>query len=74
VSKFSQDFSMEQAKKLAESPVGQQLLSVLRAQNGDALQKAMDQATAGDFGSVKATMAEFLRNPQVQALLRQLGE
>lgn len=73
MSKKSDDFSMSDAMRLAKSPAGQQLFAALQAQNGDALQQAMDQAAAGDYEQVKKTMSALLQDPKMQALLRQLG-
>lgn len=73
MSKKSDDFSMSDAMRLAQSPAGQQLFATLKAHNGDVLQQAMDQAAAGDYEQVKKTMSELLKDPKMQSLLRQLG-
>lgn len=73
MSKKSDDFSMADAAKLAQSPAGQQLFAKLQAQNGDALQKAMGHVAAGDMEKAKQAMSAMLSDPQIQALLRQLG-
>ena len=71
--KNSDDFSVQEALRLARSQTGQQLLSLLRSQNADALQQAMGQAAAGNYENAAATMAALLADPKASALLAQLG-
>ena len=70
--KNSDNFSMQEALRLANSDAGQQLLALLKQENGSALQRAMDQAGAGDYEQVQKTLGSLLESPQAQALLRQL--
>ena len=71
--KNSDNFSMQEALRLANSDAGQQLLALLKQENGSALQRAMDQAGAGDYEQVQKTLGSLLESPQAQALLRQMG-
>lgn len=73
MSKKSDDFSMADAMRLAQNPASRQLFDQLQAQNGAALQQAMNQAAAGNYEQVKKTLSVLLQDPQTQALLRQLG-
>lgn len=73
MSKKSDDFSVADAAKLAQSPAGRQLFAALQEQNGDSLQKAMGHVAAGDIEKAKQAMSAMLSDPKVQALLRQLG-
>lgn len=66
-------FSMQEVMRLAQSDTGQQLLALLKRENGAALQQAMDQAATGDYAQVQKTMSSLLTSPEAQALLRQLG-
>ena len=66
-------FSAEQAMALAQSDAGKKLLALLQETNGEQLQKAMEQAAAGDFDQVKQTLSELLSSPQVRAMLEQMG-
>ena len=66
-------FSMQEVMRLAQSDTGQQLLALLKRENGAALQQAMEQAAAGDYAQVQKTMSSLLTSPEAQALLRQLG-
>ena len=45
--KNSQDFSMEEALRLAKSPAGQQLLALLKQSDPQTLQQAVQQANNG---------------------------
>lgn len=66
------NFSMQEALRLAKSDAGQQLLAMLKAQNSDSLQKATDQAASGDYEAVTRTLSKFLASPEAQALMKQL--
>lgn len=71
--KNSEDFSLEQAKKFAQSDAGKALFRALRAQKGNAMDTAMEQAAAGDYEALKKTVQQLASSPQVQALLKQFG-
>lgn len=71
--KNSEDFSMQEALRLAKSPAGQQLLAMLRQTEGDRLRVAMEQAAAGNYTQAKATMNQLLSSEDAQKLLKQLG-
>ena len=71
--KNSQDFSMQEALRLAKSPAGQQLLAMLQNSDSDRLQQAASQAAAGDFAQASKTLSSLMASPDVQALLKQLG-
>lgn len=66
------DFS--QLIRLAQSPAGKQLISLLQGSGGSVLQEAMQKASAGDYAQAKAMLAPLLNNPQAQALLKQLED
>lgn len=71
--KKSDNFSMQEAMRLAKSDVGQQLMALLQAQNSDSLKQAMTQASKGDFDQLKQTLAPLLASTEAQKLLSQLG-
>ncbi len=71
--KKSDNFSMQEAMRLAKSDAGQQLMALLQAQNADALSTAMKQAGSGDYTQLKQTLAPLLASPEAQKLLNQLG-
>ena len=72
--KNSQNFSMQEALRLANSDAGQQLLALLKQSGSQQLQQAMQQASAGDYTAIKDTLAPLLSSPQVQSLLKQLED
>ena len=67
--KNSQNFSMDEVKKFAQSPAGQQLMSMLRQQNGEAVR----QAQAGNYDEAMKQLSGFLQTPEAQRLLKDLG-
>ena len=71
--KKSEDFSMDEALRLAKSPAGQQLLAMLRQADSGQLQQAVQQANAGNYTSAQQTLQSLLDDPQVKLLLQQLG-
>ena len=71
--KNSEDFSMQEALRLAQSPAGQQLLAMLRQADTGQIQEALTQANAGDMKSAKKALNNLLADPEIQKMLRQLG-
>lgn len=69
----SGNISLEQAKRLAKTPVGSQLIALLRQNAGPELQSALEKAAGGDYSQVKAIIDRSLSSPQVQELLKKLG-
>lgn len=61
-------------RKMAQSPAGQQLISMLQKSGGENLQRAMNKASQGDYGDAKAALSRLLSSPEIQNLLRQLEE
>lgn len=58
--------------RLAQSPAGQRLLTMLRESGGQELQNAMVKASGGDYRDAQRAVESFLSNPEAQALLEQL--
>ena len=71
--KKSQDFSMEDVKRIAKSPAGQQLMALLKQQDSSALAQATAQAKAGDFSQAGQTLSALLSSPEAQKLMKELG-
>ena len=67
-------FSIEEAKRLAQSKAGQQLISLLQSQSPQKMQVAMKQASAGDIEQLKNTLTAFMATPEAQSLLKQLEQ
>lgn len=68
------EFSAEQAMALAQSDAGKKLLALLQETNGNQLQKAMEQAAAGNYEQVKQTMSSLISSPEAKALLEKMRE
>ena len=67
------EHALKDAKRLAGTPQGQQLASLLRQLGGTDLQQAMDQAAAGDFSAAQAALTKLMKDPQARKILQQLG-
>ena len=65
--------SLEQAKKLAATPEGQQLAALLQQLGGENLQTLFNQAAAGDLSKAKQAVALLLKDPKARQLLETLG-
>lgn len=72
--KNSQNFSMQEALRLAQSDAGQQLLALLQRQDQGSLQQAARSAADGDYRSARETLAALLASREAQSLLKQLEE
>ena len=71
--KKSQDFSMEDVKRIAKSPAGQQLMALLQQRDSDALAQATAQAKAGNYAQAGQTLSAILSSPEAQKLMKELG-
>ncbi len=70
----SNSFSMQEALRLAKSPAGQQLLTMLQQNGGDELKKAMNQAAAGNYNHARNLISSLLSSTEAQKLLSQLED
>ena len=70
--KNSEDFSMQEALRLAQSPAGQQLLAMLRRTDSGQLQQAADLASAGNYAQASQALSALLSSPEAQQLLKEL--
>ena len=71
--KKSQDFSIKEAQRLANSPAGKELMALLQRGDSAAVQKAMDLAAAGDYAAAGKALNTLLSSPEAQTLIQQLG-
>ena len=69
----SQDFSIKEAQRLANSPAGQELARLLQQRDSTAVQKAMELAAAGDSSGAGRLLSTLLSSPDAQKLIQQLG-
>ncbi len=72
--KNSQDFSMQEALRLAKTPAGQQLLAMLQQADKQALQQVMQQATSGNYQEASKNLSKLLSTPEAQNLMKELGK
>ena len=70
--KNSENFSMQDALRLANSPAGQQLLALLQQTDSDTLSKAKAQAASGDYSQIAKTLAPLLASKDVKKLMQEL--
>ena len=68
----SDEISMQEAMRLAKSDAGQRLFQLLKTQNSDAMNQAMQDAAAGDYAKVKDSLLSMLGSPEVRQLMEQL--
>ena len=71
--KKSQDFSIKEAKRLANTPQGQQLMHLIQQSDSAQLQKAMEAANRGNYKEAGDLLGSLLSSPEAQQLIRQLG-
>lgn len=71
--KNSENFSLQDIMRLANSPAGKQLISMLQQSDPATMQKAMEQASAGDYTKAKQALEPFINSDEVKKLMRQLG-
>ena len=63
---------MTELLKIAQSPAGQKLLTLLRASNGTDLNSITSAAVSGNLEAAKQQLSGILNNKEVQELLKQL--
>lgn len=68
-----EEFSMQEAMRLAQSDIGRQLMAMLSTRSSE-MDAAMASAKKGDMEAAKQALASFMADPQTQTLLRQLRE
>ena len=71
--KNSENFSIQDAMRLAGTPAGQKLFSLLQQGDTAKLQQAAQLANDGDAAQAQQMLQEFLKDPEVRQLLSQLG-
>ena len=71
--KNSDNFSTQDAMRLANTPAGQQLLSLLQRSNPDVLETAKQQAANGNYAQLTKTLESLMASEEIKNLLKQLG-
>ena len=74
MNKKSQDFSMEDAMRIANSPAGQRIAEVLRELDQGKMEQVAQRASAGDMESARKMLSELLDAEKSQKLKDSLGE
>ena len=69
--KNSQNFSMQEALRLANSDAGQRLLAKVKSSGGPALEEAM---ASGDPEAMVRALSPLLASPEIRELLKQLED
>lgn len=65
--------SMQDLWRMAQSPAGKQLLQLLQQKGGDGLQQALSNAAAGNYADAKQALTDLMSDPEAKKLLEQLG-
>lgn len=60
--------------RLAQTPAGKQLISMLQSKGSTKLQQAISNAASGDYTRVREVLSDLLSDPEAQALLKELEE
>ena len=71
--KKSQDFPIIEAQRLAQTPAGQQLMAMLHQKDSGELQRAMEQASSGNYKEAGKILQSLLSSPEARQLMQQLG-
>lgn len=71
--KKSDNFSMEQAARLASTDAGQQLMGMIRSQQGTNLDSAIAKANSGDYSELQKAVQQLMATPEAKKLLKKLG-
>lgn len=65
-------WDMSEVMRLAASPAGKKLISLLQGSHGAEMNAAMNSAAKGDYQQAKQTISAFLETQEAQTLLEQL--
>lgn len=68
------DFSVQEAQRLASTPAGRQLLSLFQQQQGAVYSDAVKDDENANMEKLKQSISAFMQDPKAKALLRQLQE
>lgn len=71
--KNSENFSIQDAMRLAATPAGQELIAMLQKGDTGQFQQAAELASAGNYAQARQMLSQLLKDPKVQSLLSQLG-
>lgn len=63
---------LEKARLFADTPMGQQLKTLLQQSDAQGLRRAMDQAARGDLDAARKSIESFMSTPEAAELLDRL--
>ena len=63
---------MSQIMRMAQSPAGKKLISLLKSSDSDEMQQAMKRASDGDYSQAKQAIEKFMSTPEASTLIEQL--
>ena len=72
--KKSGNFLEQDAARIASSPAGKELMSLLYHQNSKDIEKAKQLAASGDLNAAAQALSGLLGSPEVRTLISQLEE
>ena len=72
--KKSEDFSVQEAMRLAKTPAGQQLIALLQQEKGDKLQDIIRLAQAGNMQAAGNALQTILSSGSAQKLMKEMEE
>ena len=72
--KKSGNFLEQDAARIASSPAGKELMSLLYHQNSKDIEKAKQLAASGDMNAAAQALSGLLGSPEVRKLISQLEE
>ena len=64
---------MDEIMRLAKSPVAQQLIKTLKAQDPETLKKVIESAKSGDFQQAKSGLSSLIGTEDMQKILKNMG-
>lgn len=71
---MQQPMDYSELLRLAQSPAGQKLLTLLQTSGGSQLEAAVEKASQGDYSQAREQLSSLLDTPEAKKLLKQLGE
>ncbi len=65
--------SMQEILRMAATPEGKQLISLLKNRKDPNFQKMLSGASAGNYTQAKEALAQLLQDPAVRELVQRMG-
>ena len=71
--KNSENFSIQDAMRLAGTPAGQELIAMLQKGDTGQFQQAAELASAGNYTHAQHLLSQLLKDPKIRELMSRLG-